>query len=127
MAYSTDGTTWQSMIYNALGQRVANIYPDGTYTRTLSYPRDISGHRTEAFEDNPGVWAGADVWWGRIAGQRLEMGGSTSWLDHTDAVGTMTMQTDQTGAVEGDATYGPWGNRSSATAAGAEAVSVSVL
>ena len=42
------------------------------------------------------------MWWARVAGQRLEMGGSTSYLAHTDAVGSMVMETDQTGAVTYD-------------------------
>ena len=74
-----------------------------------TYPRGISGHRMETFQYDPGVWAGADVWWGRIAGHRLEMGGSTSWLVHPDAVGSMVMETDQTGAVTWDVTHYPWG------------------
>ena len=45
----------------------------------------------------------------QVAGQRILMGGSTSWLRHADAVGTTTMLTDQTGAVDGDVEYYPWG------------------
>ena len=65
----------------------------------------------ETFEYHPSVgWVGADVWFGRVAGyDRLELAGSTSWLDHTDAVGTITMQTDPTGADTWDATHYPWG------------------
>jgi len=76
-----------------------------------TYPRGISGHRMETFEYHPSVgWVGADVWFGRVAGyDRLELAGSTSWLDHTDAVGTITMQTDPTGADTWDATHYPWG------------------
>ena len=74
------------------------------------YPRNSFGHRTEVFEYHPSVgWTGADVWWARVAGQRLEMGGSTSYLAHVDAVGSMVMETDQTGAVTYDIRYYPWG------------------
>ena len=37
------------------------------------------------------------------------MGGSTSYLAHADAVGSMVMETDQTGAVTYDIRYYPWG------------------
>ena len=67
------------------------------------YPRGIFGHRMEVFEYHPSVgWTGSDVWWARVAGERLELGGSTSYLAHTDAVGSMVMETDQTGAVTYD-------------------------
>jgi len=111
MVYASQGTWWESSLYNALGQRVTETMPDGgSYTRTLIYPRDIFGRRTEIFDDWPSHgWAGADQYWARVAGQRLLMGGSTSYLRHADAVGSSTMLTDQTGAVDGDATFYPWG------------------
>jgi len=89
---------------------VEDDFPDGQYTRRLIYPLDLNGHRTEIFDDRPSQnWVGADQWWARVAGQRLLMGGSTSYLRHADAVGSSTMLTDQTGAVDGDATFYPWG------------------
>ncbi len=110
MVYASQGTSWESSLYNALGQRVAETMPDGTDNRTLIYPRDIFGHRTEIFDDRPSQdWAGADQWWARVAGQRILMGGSTSWMRHANAMGSTTMDTDQAGNVEGDVTYYPWG------------------
>jgi RHS repeat-associated protein len=97
-------------VYNALGQRVTETMPDGQYNRTLIYPRDIFGHRTEIFDYRPSWnWVGADQFWARVEGVRLLMGGSTSLLRHADAVGSTTMITDQTGAVNGDVIYYPWG------------------
>ena len=86
-------------------------FPDGQYTRTLICPWDIFGHRTEIFDDRPSQnWYGADQFWAQVAGVRLLMGGSTSQVLHTDAVGTTLMVTDQTGAASGDITFDPWGN-----------------
>ncbi|HUX44956.1 MAG TPA: hypothetical protein VMV57_09415, partial [Terracidiphilus sp.] len=99
MVHASTGTWWESSLYNALGQRVTETMPDGTANRTLIYPWDIFGHRTEVFDYRPSQnWAGADEFWAQVAGQRVVMGGSTSWLRHADAVGTTTMLTDQTGA-----------------------------
>ncbi len=85
--------------------------PDGgSYTRTLIYPRDIFGRRTEIFDDWPSQnWYGADQYWARVAGQRLLMGGSTSYLRHADVVGSSTMLTDQTGAPVEEMLYYPFG------------------
>jgi len=100
-----------SMVYNALGERVMDIQPEGSTTRLLSYPLDIFGHRTEVFDYRPSQnWAGADEFWAQVAGQRILMGGSTSRLRHSDAAGTTTMVTDQTGAVDSDVLYYPWGH-----------------
>jgi len=49
------------------------------------------------------------VWWARVAGQRLEMGGSTSYLAHVDVAGSTTMVTDQAGNVLWDVNFYPWG------------------
>ena len=100
MKYSTCNGGWQYPMYNALGERVQDDQPDASNNpRYLMYPRGIAGHRMEVFEYHPSVgWTGSDVWWARVVGERLEMGGSTSYLAHTDAVGSMVMETDQTGA-----------------------------
>jgi RHS repeat-associated protein len=110
MVYASQGAWWESSLYNALGQRVTETMPDGQNNRTLIYPRDIFGHRTEIFDYRPSWnWVGADQFWARVEGVRLLMGGSTSLLRHADAVGSTTMITDQTGAVNGDVIYYPWG------------------
>jgi len=107
---SPPATWYQVSVYNALGEHVEDDFPDGQYNRTLIFPRDIFGHRTEIFDDRPSQnWVGADQWWARVAGLRLLMGGSTSYLRHADATGSSTMLTDQTGAVDGDVVFYPWG------------------
>ena len=45
----------------------------------------------------------------RVAGQHISMGGADSWLAHSDAVGSTTMETDPAGAVQWDVTHYPWG------------------
>ena len=35
-----------------------------------------------------------------MAGQRLNMGGSSAYIDHTDAVGSTAMETDPDGGVK---------------------------
>jgi hypothetical protein len=37
-----------------------------------------------------------------VAGQHISMGGTYSWLAHSDAIDSTTMVTDQTGAVVWD-------------------------
>jgi RHS repeat-associated protein len=44
-----------------------------------------------------------------VAGQRLNMGGASAYIDHADAVGSTTMETDPAGAVQWDVTHYPWG------------------
>ena len=44
-----------------------------------------------------------------MAGQRLNMGGASAFIDHADAVGSTTMETDPSGAVVWDVTHYPWG------------------
>jgi len=39
----------------------------------------------------------------------MQMGGSTSYLLHSDALGSTTMETDQAGSVNMDALFYPWG------------------
>ena len=45
-----------------------------------------------------------------MAGQHISMGGGDSWLAHSDAIGSTTMVTDQTGAWVWDQVFGPWGH-----------------
>ena len=96
------------MTYNALGQRVQEY--QGTDPMTLTYPRDIFGQRTGTFAQWPSQnWTGWNVYWSQIAGQRLNMGGADAYIDHSDAVGSTTMETDPAGAVQWDVTHYPWG------------------
>jgi RHS repeat-associated protein len=44
-----------------------------------------------------------------VAGQRLNMGGSSAYIDHSDAVGSTTMETDPAGGVQWDMVRYPWG------------------
>ncbi|TAM81590.1 MAG: hypothetical protein EPN47_12645 [Acidobacteria bacterium] len=51
---------------------------------TLTYPRDIFGQRTGTFDQHPGAgWTGWDVYWSQVAGQRLNMGGASAFIDHS--------------------------------------------
>ena len=45
-----------------------------------------------------------------MAGQHISMGGAHSWLAHSDAIGSTTMVTDETGAWVWDQVFGPWGH-----------------
>jgi RHS repeat-associated protein len=95
-------------MYNALGQRVEDY--QGPDTLTLTYPRDIFGQRTGTFAQWPSQnWTGWNVYWSQVAGQRLNMGGVDAYIDHSDAVGSTTMETDPAGAVQWDVTHYPWG------------------
>ncbi len=47
--------------------------------------------------------------WARVAGQRLNMGGASAFIDHADAIGSTTMETDPSGTVDWDEVNGPWG------------------
>ncbi|HVA00736.1 MAG TPA: hypothetical protein VMV34_03680, partial [Terriglobia bacterium] len=59
LAKVTSGTWYRTLVYNALGLRVADIVPDGTYIRTLTYPRDIFGDWTGIFDQRPSIgWTG---------------------------------------------------------------------
>ena len=49
------------------------------------------------------------MYWSQIAGQRLNMGGADAYIDHSDVVGSTTMETDPAGAVQWDVTHYPWG------------------
>jgi len=102
---------WQCPVYNALGQRVEDYQSDaGGNPMTLTYPMDISGQRTGAFAQWPSQnWTGWNVYWASVAGQRLNMGGVDAYIDHADAVGSTTMETDPAGAVQWDVTHYPWG------------------
>src|SRR5690242_7139489 len=67
---------------------------------TLTYPQDIFGQRTGTFAQWPSQgWTGWNVYWSQVAGQRLNMGGADAYIDHSDAVGSTTMETDPAGAV----------------------------
>ena len=37
------------------------------------------------------------------------MGGGSAFIDHADAIGSTTMETDPSGAVQWDLVNGPWG------------------
>jgi hypothetical protein len=43
----------------------------------------------------------------QVAGQRLNMGGSSAFIDHADAIGSTTMETDPSGAVDWDMVNSP--------------------
>jgi hypothetical protein len=45
-------------------------------------------------------WTGRDIYFSQVAGQRLNMGGSSAYIDHADAVGTTLMETDPAGGVQ---------------------------
>jgi RHS repeat-associated protein len=45
----------------------------------------------------------------QTAGQRLNMGGSSAYIDHSDAIGSTTMETDPAGGVQWKIAYYPWG------------------
>src|SRR5690348_16245728 len=106
--YSVSTGQWQYPMYNVLGQRAEDY--QGPDTLTLTYPRDIFGQRTGAFAQWPSQnWTGWNVYWSHVAGQRLNMGGADAYIDHADAVGSTTMETDPAGAVQWDVTHYPWG------------------
>ncbi|HKT10306.1 MAG TPA: RHS repeat-associated core domain-containing protein, partial [Terriglobia bacterium] len=76
----------------------------------LYYPRDIFGDRTGIWDDHSiAGWVGWDIYWSKVAGQRLNMGGSSAYIDHADAVGSTTMETDPAGSMQWDIVYFPWG------------------
>jgi RHS repeat-associated protein len=103
---------WQCPVYNALGQRVEDYQADSQgNAMTLTYPVDITGRRTGTWDQWPAQnWTGWDVYWSRVAGQHISMGGGDSWLAHSDAIGSTTMVTDETGAWVWDQVFGPWGH-----------------
>ena len=69
-----------------------------------------SAPATGIWDDHSSVnWVGWDVYWSHVAGQRLNMGGSSAYIDHADAVGSTVMETDPSGAVVWDITRYPWG------------------
>jgi RHS repeat-associated protein len=102
---------WQCPMYNALGQRVEDYQADSQGNAlTLTYPVDITGRRVGTWDQWPAQnWTGWDVYWERVAGQHISMGGGDSWLAHSDAVDSTAMVTDETGAVVWDQVFGPWG------------------
>ncbi|HXH49842.1 MAG TPA: hypothetical protein VNM47_10890, partial [Terriglobia bacterium] len=108
---STTAGPWQCPVYNALGQRVEDYQADSQgNAMTLTYPVDITGRRVGTWDQWPAHnWTGWDVYWSRVAGQHISMGGTYSWLAHADAIDSTTMVTDQTGAVVWDQVFGPWG------------------
>jgi len=110
VAHSSSTGQWQYPTYNALGQRVEDYQGTASTSMKLYYPRDISGDRTGIWDDHSSVgWVGWDVYWSQVAGQRLNMGGSSAYIDHADAVGSTVMETDPAGSVQWDMTYYPWG------------------
>jgi RHS repeat-associated protein len=77
---------------------------------TLTYPVDIFGQRTGTFAQWPSQnWTGWNVYWSQVAGQRLNMGGASAYIDHADATGSTTMETDPAGGVQWKIAYYPWG------------------
>jgi RHS repeat-associated protein len=98
-------------VYNALGQRVEDYQSDAQGNpMTLTYPVDISGQRTGTFAQWPSQnWTGWNVYWSQVAGQRLNMGGASAYIDHADAIGSTTMETDPAGGVQWKIAYYPWG------------------
>ena len=111
VTHSSSSGQWQYPTYNALGQRVQDYQSAGSSdSMKLSYPRDIFGQRTGIWDDHSSVnWVGWDVYWSHVAGQRLNMGGSSAYIDHADAIGSTTMETDPAGGVQWDMTHYPWG------------------
>ena len=110
MTHSSSSGQWQYPTYNALGQRVEDYQGTASTSLKLYYPRDIFGDRTGIWDDHSSVgWVGWDVYWSEVAGQRLNMGGSSAYIDHSDAVGSTTMETDPAGGIQWDMTYYPWG------------------
>ncbi len=111
VTHSSATGQWQYPTYNALGQRVEDYQSAGSSdSLKLYYPRDVFGQRTGIWDDHSSVnWVGWDVYWSHVAGQRLNMGGSSAYIDHADAVGSTVMETDPSGAVVWDITRYPWG------------------
>jgi len=54
-------------------------------------------------------WVGWDIYWSKVAGQRLNMGGSSAYIDHADAIGSTAMETDPAGGLQWDIVYFPGG------------------
>ena len=81
------------------GQRVEDDQSDGQGNpMMLTYPRDIFGDRTGIWDDHSiAGWVGWDIYWSKVAGQRLNMGGSSAYIDHSDAIGSTAMETDPAG------------------------------
>src|SRR5690349_23025569 len=108
--YSVSTGQWQYPMYNALGQRVEECQGTATDGMTLTYPVDIFGQRTGTFAQWPSQkWTGWNVYWASVAGQRLNMGGADAYIDHSDVIGSTTMETDPTGGVQWQIAYYPWG------------------
>jgi RHS repeat-associated protein len=94
-------------MYNALGQRVRELRAaTPTTSQTLDYPRGIFGYRAGVFNES---WGGWDIYETRVAGQVMQLGSGLEYFLHTDAIGSTTMDTDNTGAVDRDITFYPWG------------------
>ncbi|MGH7968122.1 MAG: RHS repeat-associated core domain-containing protein, partial [Limisphaerales bacterium] len=111
VTHSSSSGQWQYPTYNALGQRVEDYQSAGSSdSMKLSYPRDIFGNRTGIWDDHSSVnWVGWDIYWSQVAGQRLNMGGASAYIGHSDAIGSTTMETDPAGGVQWDMTHYPWG------------------
>jgi RHS repeat-associated protein len=103
----TDGGDFRCPMYNALGQRVRELRAaTPTTSQTLDYPRGIFGYRAGVFNEG---WGGWDIYDTRVAGQVMQLGSGLEYFLHTDAVGSTTMDTDNTGTVDRDITFYPWG------------------
>jgi RHS repeat-associated protein len=103
----TDRGDFRYPMYNALGQRVRELRAaTPTTSQTLDYPRGIFGYRAGVFNEG---WGGWDIYDTRVAGQVMQLGSGLEYFLHTDAVGSTTMDTDNTGAVDRDITFYPWG------------------
>jgi RHS repeat-associated protein len=108
VTFSNSTGQWQYPMYNALGQRVRDDQGGANPELKLTYPVDIFGQRTGTWAEYTN-WTGWNVYWSQVAGQRLNMGGASAFIDHADAVGSTTMETDPSGAVVWDVTHYPSG------------------
>ncbi len=84
--------------------------PDAGTTRTFLFPRDLEGHWQGLFDIRPSQsWYGWDVGSVAQAGIVLQWCCGYTYLQHFNALGSTLMTTDQTGAVQRQQIYGPWG------------------
>jgi RHS repeat-associated protein len=92
-----------TLTYNALGQRVRAASSSFTY----DYAFSASGQELGLFNPGSGSWTNYEV---NVAGRQMRLFASaTRWLYHPSVLGSTSMMTDQTGAVQLDTTFYPWG------------------
>jgi RHS repeat-associated protein len=99
------GNTW-SFTYNALGQRVLWSYPSGADLHMF---------------DPDGTWLGIagqySVFW--FEGRLLAVyGGSETYFDHVNSIGSTSMMTDHAGNPIEDVLFTPWGDVLTASGSG---------